>query len=532
MKNSYLSILALLISAVCIAQQGINYKALIKDSNGDVVANQTVTVQFSILENVTSVYQETQNPTSDANGIIVVNIGEGTVDSGDFSIIDWDSDDYFLNVEVDIGAGLVDLGTTQFMAVPYALNAANVTGLETLNEGNGVGWRLKGKDPAKYDNVGENAVDLSTSYYNVSFYGASGNHAIAMGRNTRASGDRATAMGSNTRASGDGATTMGLSTEASGLNATAMGVSTEASGDSATALGTGSIASGVFSTAMGYYTEASGHLSTALGKRTIAGSTSATALGAFNVGGGNATIWMETDPLFEIGNGVDDANRFNAFTVLKNGHIGVGKYTDIGGLVEIQTNSTPTHPQLTLIEDNASYARLKFKNTNRNGDDYWDIAGFIGTDVAEDRLNFYNSDAGNIMSIEGDGKVKVNGDLAVTNTVKIGTTGVAISEIIKITGITFFNGIGGTGTNSIPYPPGYNWENTYVVSFKVKSTEGGVEGSSKYTTLGNYNSVDGNSIYIDLGYEPNPANTSYIKLHISDPQYEDAEFVLILMKID
>ncbi|GHC64648.1 hypothetical protein [Ulvibacter litoralis] len=117
---------SLLFVLVGIAQNGINYKALIKDANGDVIANQAVTIQFQILENgTTNVYQETHNPTTDANGIAIVNIGEGTVDSGNFLTIDWGGVEHFLNVQVDTddGAGLVDLGTTQFMSVPYALSA-------------------------------------------------------------------------------------------------------------------------------------------------------------------------------------------------------------------------------------------------------------------------------------------------------------------------------------------------------------------------------------------------------------------------
>ena len=66
------------------AQQGINYKALIKDNGGNVVANENITIQFQILEGagMVNVYQETHNPMTDAKGIVIVNIGEGTPDSG------------------------------------------------------------------------------------------------------------------------------------------------------------------------------------------------------------------------------------------------------------------------------------------------------------------------------------------------------------------------------------------------------------------------------------------------------------------
>ena len=120
-------LMLLVISAT--AQQGINYKALIKDAGGNVVANQSITVQFQILQGpgMTNVYQETHTPTTDANGIAIVNIGEGAVDSGVFVDIDWGSDEHYLNVQIDTGSGLVDMGTTQFTAVPYAMSVSKET---------------------------------------------------------------------------------------------------------------------------------------------------------------------------------------------------------------------------------------------------------------------------------------------------------------------------------------------------------------------------------------------------------------------
>ena len=120
--------LLMLIAFSVVAQQGINYKALIKDGTGTIVANQSITIQFQILQGIagTMEYQETHAPTTDTNGIVVVNIGEGSVDNGIYADIDWGSDDHYLNVQIDTGGGLTDMGTTQFMAVPYALSAKAV----------------------------------------------------------------------------------------------------------------------------------------------------------------------------------------------------------------------------------------------------------------------------------------------------------------------------------------------------------------------------------------------------------------------
>ncbi|NNC46289.1 MAG: hypothetical protein HKN99_10440, partial [Winogradskyella sp.] len=71
------------------AQNGINYKAIVKNDLGNVVANQSIDVQFIILKGVgqTNVYQETHSSLSDDNGIIIVNIGEGTT-ADDFTALD------------------------------------------------------------------------------------------------------------------------------------------------------------------------------------------------------------------------------------------------------------------------------------------------------------------------------------------------------------------------------------------------------------------------------------------------------------
>lgn len=124
--KSKITLLILLLSLIGYAQNGINYKAVIKDNLGNVVANSNdIVVQFNILEGATNVYSETHNPESDSNGIIIVNIGEGTLISGDFSTIDWENGNQSLNVQVNTGTGLQDMGTSEFKVVPYALSSGD-----------------------------------------------------------------------------------------------------------------------------------------------------------------------------------------------------------------------------------------------------------------------------------------------------------------------------------------------------------------------------------------------------------------------
>ncbi|MFD2540767.1 tail fiber domain-containing protein [Lacinutrix gracilariae] len=128
MKSKLTFLLFMCITCFGFAQNGINYKAVIKDDLGNIVANDLIVIEFSILQGVaqTNVYTETHTPTTNDNGIIIVNIGEGTPISGIFSDIDWSSNNHFLNVQVNTGPGLVDMGTSAFKSVPYAMSASTI----------------------------------------------------------------------------------------------------------------------------------------------------------------------------------------------------------------------------------------------------------------------------------------------------------------------------------------------------------------------------------------------------------------------
>jgi hypothetical protein len=133
MKRITLALL-LLFCITTFAQQGINYKAVIKDGAGAILSGEDVDVTFIILDGVTNVYEETHASTTDANGIVILNIGEGTPVSGDFSALDWSSTNHELNVQIDTGGGLQDMGDTPFKTVPYAMHSTTATTATTATE--------------------------------------------------------------------------------------------------------------------------------------------------------------------------------------------------------------------------------------------------------------------------------------------------------------------------------------------------------------------------------------------------------------
>ena len=108
------------------APQKINFQSILRNTNGEVVANKAVSLRISILSgSITgnTVYSETHGKTTDASGLISLQIGNGKVLSGVFSAILWGNAAYFIKLEADFngGSNYVLLGTQELMSVPYAL---------------------------------------------------------------------------------------------------------------------------------------------------------------------------------------------------------------------------------------------------------------------------------------------------------------------------------------------------------------------------------------------------------------------------
>ena len=119
------------------APHKINFQSILRNTNGEVVANKAVSLRISILSgSITgnTVYSETHDKTTDASGLISLQIGNGTVISGVFSAILWGNAAYFIKLEADFngGSNYVLLGTQELMSVPYALYASK-TDTSSLN---------------------------------------------------------------------------------------------------------------------------------------------------------------------------------------------------------------------------------------------------------------------------------------------------------------------------------------------------------------------------------------------------------------
>ena len=134
MKKIYSILAGLLLTAGVFAQapQKMSYQAVIRNSSNALITAAPVGMQISVLQGSssgTAVYVETQTPSTNANGLASVEIGVGTVVSGNFSTINWANGPYFIKTETDPTGGTVYTitGTNELMSVPYALFSANGT---------------------------------------------------------------------------------------------------------------------------------------------------------------------------------------------------------------------------------------------------------------------------------------------------------------------------------------------------------------------------------------------------------------------
>jgi len=124
MKKSLLSfVFAALCGASMLMAQGFNYQAVLRDASGSPLANQTVSLRFTISGPGGVLYSETQTGLiTNAFGLINTSIGSGPA----FEAIEWGTLGHSMLVEVDTGSGFQSFGTVQFQSVPYSKVATDM----------------------------------------------------------------------------------------------------------------------------------------------------------------------------------------------------------------------------------------------------------------------------------------------------------------------------------------------------------------------------------------------------------------------
>lgn len=140
----------------------MSYQAVVRDGSNNLVTSSAVGMQISILQGSpsgTAMYVETQTPTTNANGLVSIEIGAGTVVSGDFTTINWANGPYFIKTETDPAGGIsyTITGISQLLSVPYALHAKTA---ETVTGG------ITETDPVFGASVASGITETDTTNWN------------------------------------------------------------------------------------------------------------------------------------------------------------------------------------------------------------------------------------------------------------------------------------------------------------------------------------------------------------------------------
>jgi uncharacterized protein (TIGR02145 family) len=110
----------------------VPYQAVARDASGQALNNATINTRFTIHDGTATgaaVWQELQTVTTSALGLFTVQLGSDVPLTG----VNRANGSKFMQVEIDLGQGFVDIGTQQMLSVPYALYSASA-----LTAGDGI----------------------------------------------------------------------------------------------------------------------------------------------------------------------------------------------------------------------------------------------------------------------------------------------------------------------------------------------------------------------------------------------------------
>jgi len=124
--------------------QAINFQAIARDANSEVMANTPIMIQLSILDGSPEgelIYREIRSLTTNAYGSFSFQIGRDPYMAvGEFADIDWGGGRKFLKIDYDPTAMLqfnLSLGTVEFVSVPYAFAAGSVSYIDASGANDG-----------------------------------------------------------------------------------------------------------------------------------------------------------------------------------------------------------------------------------------------------------------------------------------------------------------------------------------------------------------------------------------------------------
>ena len=105
------------------------YQSVVRDTSGQLVTNQSVGMRLSLQRGpqMTNLYTETHQLTTNSNGLLTTTIGSGQATQGMMDTIDWSGGMVYVKTEIDMtgGSNYSLVSTRELLSVPYALYSLN-----------------------------------------------------------------------------------------------------------------------------------------------------------------------------------------------------------------------------------------------------------------------------------------------------------------------------------------------------------------------------------------------------------------------
>lgn len=125
---TFTMLLLTIVGASAQAPEKMSYQAVVRASDNSLVSDSSVSLRIIVRqgsENGNNTYEETHSATTNANGLVSLEIGAGNVVSGNFGNILWSEGPFFIETQVDPqgGSDYSIIAVSQLLSVPYALSA-------------------------------------------------------------------------------------------------------------------------------------------------------------------------------------------------------------------------------------------------------------------------------------------------------------------------------------------------------------------------------------------------------------------------
>jgi hypothetical protein len=133
--------------------QGMKYQAVARNKSGELIANQAVSLRIQLVSGSPSsgYYSEVHDAMTNEFGMFSLVVGEGRVETGNFSAIPWNSQEIWLDIAIKTKgeSAFTPISKSKLFAVPYAFHAGTAEKLVMAEENQNSNDQKKDGVPAQ-----------------------------------------------------------------------------------------------------------------------------------------------------------------------------------------------------------------------------------------------------------------------------------------------------------------------------------------------------------------------------------------------